>query len=544
MRTLLTIMSLFLICSAAFSDPVFDVKALTSTPLNARIISSTERNGIVTEEVMFHSEMDGEKSVDIFAFFSYPKGAAKLPSYIWNQGGLGQAQASNTEYGATRGYATLCIDFPMPGYRSTGGYPIVAGLELGEDPKKSAIYHGVVALLKAVSYLQSRPEVDANRIGMAGSSWGGFYTTLMVGVDSRLKVGSAYYGTGSLQLGNVWWDGSGWDSGRDAAFRERWRTTLDPAWRLKKSKTPIAWFTGTNDVFYWMPALMKTYQIAGGPKNLALLPNYDHALNSPLSGQMYQWLDMWLKDGQAFDKVTPLKLTKKDDRTIVKWKFSGPRKVVSADLAVSYGDAGNWRSRCWMSIPAKISDGTCSVELPSSSRSRCIIGSVVDKDGFRYSTTLKWVDPVGRDDVIPDYDGCAEWGDFEAAHIIYLQGHAKPVPQISQDARTGKQSAILNAGKTTLPSMLFTADISHKLVCYMKANEPTNVNVQMSADRDKNQSNEQNKQHEFSIGSEWTKVELDYLPSKTLVGSIALVITVPEGRKVLVDSISFHPINN
>src|SRR5687768_7705820 len=72
-------------------ETVYDFKALTATPLNPKVLKSTEENGIVTEEVMFHSEMDGDKSVDIFAFFAYPKGARNLPAFVWNQAGLGRA---------------------------------------------------------------------------------------------------------------------------------------------------------------------------------------------------------------------------------------------------------------------------------------------------------------------------------------------------------------------------------------------------------------------------------------------------------------------
>src|SRR5436190_11900617 len=54
---------------AKFIDPVFDVQALIATPLNPRTLKSSERDGIVTEEVRFHSERDGEKDVEIFAFF-------------------------------------------------------------------------------------------------------------------------------------------------------------------------------------------------------------------------------------------------------------------------------------------------------------------------------------------------------------------------------------------------------------------------------------------------------------------------------------------
>ena len=73
--------------AAAEPDPVFDLPKLLATPLNPRTTKSEEQDGIVTEELMFHSEMDGDKSVDIFAILAYPKGAKGLPTFIWNQGG-------------------------------------------------------------------------------------------------------------------------------------------------------------------------------------------------------------------------------------------------------------------------------------------------------------------------------------------------------------------------------------------------------------------------------------------------------------------------
>src|SRR5262249_17899740 len=98
-----------------FQDKVFDVPTLISTPLNSKTLATYERDGIVTENIQFHSETDGDKEVEIFAIFSYPKGAQKLPAFIWNPGGLGQANPEFTEIPAKRGYAVLCIDFPQKG---------------------------------------------------------------------------------------------------------------------------------------------------------------------------------------------------------------------------------------------------------------------------------------------------------------------------------------------------------------------------------------------------------------------------------------------
>ena len=537
--------SLVLVVSAssglAAEDPIFDVDALISTPLNPKILKVAERNGVVTEEVRFHSEEDGDKDVEIFAFFSYPKGGEKLPAFIWNQGGLSQASPAVTEAGAKRGYATLCIDFPQPGYRSSGNYPINTGLELGDDPRQAPIYHGAVALLKAVSYLESRAEVDKDRIGMAGSSWGGFFTTLMAGVDPRLKVAASVYGTGNLQLGNAWWDG-GSRNGRTSpspAERERWTRTLDPAWRLPTRVTPIAWFTGTNDQFYLMPCVMKTYEMAAGPKHLMLVPNWHHALPPRLNDdQVYAWLDAHLQHKSGFPKVSPVAVTHQAGRLIARWDFQGDG--VAADLIASYGEAGNWRARYWHTLSAKIEGTTCQAELPPSTLPCYVSGSATDKSGIRCSTPLVRVDSaalgVKASIPVPDYDGCDTWGSFEQPQIAYLERHqasgqARWIPRVNDDAKEGKQSAILNAGNTVLAPILATASVPHRFVCFLKADKPIEVSVQLAGEH-----------RSAQIKTEWTEVAIDVTPPNELMGGIPASITIPAEATVLLDAVSFRPV--
>jgi dienelactone hydrolase len=521
--------------SSVEKETIFDYEAILQTPLKPRTLKKTEKAGIITEEVMFHSERDRGKDVDIFAYFSYPKAAAKagkkLPAFVWNQGGLSRASAFRTEMGAKRGYATICIDFPQPGYRSTGNYSINTGIELKDDPRQAPIYHGAVALLKAVSYLQSRPEVDANRIGMAGSSWGGFYTTLMVGLDARLKVGACMYGAGNVQMGNMWWDSPKTDKvtpqststrvmldpkKQDPAFRERWRVTLDPALRLPRRSTPIAWFTGTNDWFYWMPSVMETYGMASGSKHLSLVGNWDHIMPPSLVEQTFTWLDVHLKNKPAFSTVTPLQVENRDGKLVAKWSWSGPRQAKSADLILSYGEEGNWHSRYWKTIPTTLKGQQCEAVLPPSKLPYYISGAVMDRQKFRYSTPLLKVNPVAYGiDVskskmlVPDYNGCSEWGSFEKQQVQYLKEHRLPVPQLSRVAKDGKRSAVLRAGKATLPYILFTAGVPHRFSCYMRANKPTKIALKLYGKFD---GTEKGIQKQFVIKRRWTKVTLEFTP--------------------------------
>src|SRR5262245_34249657 len=522
-------------------DPIFDVPALISTPLDGRVLKSSERDGVITEEVRFHSKQDGDTSVDIFAFLSYPAGARHVPAFIWNPGGLGQASPAFTEPGARRGYAVLSIDFPQTGYRSTGNYPINSGLELGDDPRKAPIYHGAVALLKAVSYLETRAEVDKHRIGMAGSSWGGFFTTLMIGIDPRLKAGSSLYGTGNLQLGNAWWDGQS-QNGRTPPTpeqRERWRTTLDPAWRLPTKKTPIAWITGTNDGFYLLSSIMKSYDMAAGPRHLTLIPNWDHALPQKMQEEhFYAWLDVHLKGAPPLQELSPVTVRNESGQLVARWNFTG--EGATADLIASFGDAGNWRGRYWHTIKAVIDGRDCRAEVPTGSLPCYVSGSVVDKNGVRSSTPLVRVDcaalGIKATVPVPDYNGCSEWGGFEGHQMAFLERHnrsgqARWIPALSKDAKEGKHSAVINKERTVLPPILSTATVPHRFRCFFKAVQPLEVGVQLAGEK-----------KQFRVGSEWTRAVLDYIPPIAVMGDIPAVITIPPGSEVLVDDITFRPI--
>src|SRR5262249_57119367 len=132
----------------------------------------------------------------------------------------------------------------------------------------------------------------------------------------------------------------------------------------------------------------------------------------------------------------------------------------------------------------------------------------------RSATLLVWVDSaelgVKAAQPVPDYDGCAEWGGFEEDQIAYLARHDRSgqrrwIPRISSDAHDGRQSAILPEGKTVLAPILSTAKIAHRFSCWMKADKPVDVTVQLAEDS-----------KSFRIGTGWTRVDMTLTPANTL----------------------------
>jgi cephalosporin-C deacetylase-like acetyl esterase len=85
------------------------------------------------------------------------------------------------------GYAVFRIDAENHGERKryddeldlTEGYPYWT---------RDVIVQTVFDLRRAVDYLSTRPEIDANRIGYFGASFGGFIGVVFAGVDTRVKA--------------------------------------------------------------------------------------------------------------------------------------------------------------------------------------------------------------------------------------------------------------------------------------------------------------------------------------------------------------------
>jgi hypothetical protein len=497
--------------AVAAPDPVFDLAAIKAPPLEGRVTSSSETNGIVTEEVRFFSESDGTNRVEIFALVCYPKGAKGLPALIWNQSGMAPASEYFPLLIARRGYVGMCIDFPQAGYRSSGGYAINSGLTLTPDPRQAPIAHGVVALVRAVSYLQSRPEADPDRIGMCGSSWGGFFTTLAMGVDDRLKVASAMFGCGCLQDGNTWFFNQG--TPPSAAELERWGRTLDPAFRLAGMTRPMGWFSGCNDHFYWLGSLLGSYAKPAGPKHLALVPNFDHGLPPEQDDQVFGWLDVHLKGAPPFIQVDQPRVETTGGQRMFRWNWSSPaRKAARAEIAYSYGKPGNWKTRYWVVQPAALgTNGTAEAVLPARDYPLMVFGTVFETNGCRSSTAAIEVPALagGAPLAAGDYNGCGMWGGFEEKDVAWLTLMGLMKPALTNGAHAGKQAAVVSKPVRMSTSVYYVAGVPHRFSVWAKSGAPSSLKVTVSGQFD---GKPQAWTNEIATGPEWKELAIPLTP--------------------------------
>ena len=94
-----------------------------------------------------------------------------------------------------------------------------------------------------------------------------------------------------------------------------------------------------------------------------------------------------------------------------------------------------------------------------------------------------------------------------------------------------KPVAILDRGTTVLPPILSTAGFPHRFTCFLKADKPCRVAVQLAA------------QHkEFAVGRHWMEVAMDFTPPNELMGVFPAAVTVPSDATVLISSVHFRPV--
>ena len=182
------------------------------TPLNARVTGSTQMDGFRIQKILFESHPNFP--VTALLYLPGPAEKAKserLPAILMAPGHSPAGKAGDFAFAsafARAGFAVLSYDpigqgerlqYPDPAHPETSlaGHPTGEHGEAGIQP---TLIGDAVALyflwdaVRAVDYLQSRPEIDPARIGAFGCSGGGAITALASALDDRIAVaGSACY---------------------------------------------------------------------------------------------------------------------------------------------------------------------------------------------------------------------------------------------------------------------------------------------------------------------------------------------------------------
>jgi pimeloyl-ACP methyl ester carboxylesterase len=160
---------------------------------------SNKTDSVLIEHGFIYSEKDEKVPVLIY---KPVRGAKSFPAVIFLHGTGGSKDGKdikNILYQLSkRGIMGVAIDARFHGERIPGGAHhsdeySAAVTRAWENKDKATqthpfFYDTAYDLWRLVDYLQTRPDVQANRIGMGGISMGGIETWMAAAVDKRIKV--------------------------------------------------------------------------------------------------------------------------------------------------------------------------------------------------------------------------------------------------------------------------------------------------------------------------------------------------------------------
>ncbi len=178
------------------------------TDLQATITGRSEREGVVVERLHFQSRPGLYVTANLYRP-SQQKGPLPAVLYVCGHGAVkidGVSYGNKVHYQhhgawfAQNGYICLAIDSFQLGeiesiHHGTYRFGMWWWLSRGYTPAGVEAWN----CIRALDYLQSRSDVDGDRIGVSGRSGGGAYSWWIAALDDRIKVAVPVAGITDLQ---------------------------------------------------------------------------------------------------------------------------------------------------------------------------------------------------------------------------------------------------------------------------------------------------------------------------------------------------------
>ena len=307
-----------------------------ATPLETEILKTWEEKGVMMHLVRFTiGTFRGEK-LKLAGFYAYPKGEKNLPALIQCHGGGQKASTGGPLSWALNGYATFCpnngaqpwgADFKglpntdygsfNPGIRKPDKRYGEGRLAPGQgtvdnvvSPRNEPMYLRMVGMRRALTFLQSRPEVNAEKLGFRGHSTGGVMT-VRTATDARIKAAVP-----SMGGCGFWWDeypfvmnNNRGTAGMNEAQQKLFLDTVSCDANWKVMQCSILFLGASNDFNSATENVVRALKtVPHDRKRLVLPAHYNHS-SSPEAGIADEmWFEHHLKGTFIFPETPEAEL--------------------------------------------------------------------------------------------------------------------------------------------------------------------------------------------------------------------------------------------
>ena len=332
------------------------------------------------------------KPTKVFAYYKAPEGTPPeggWPAVVCVHGGGGTAFPEWVQAWVHRGYAAIAMD--LEGHLPVGDFPNREWHEQAGPPRITTFgdieiadreqwfYHAVADVVRANSLLRSFPEINPQKIGVHGISWGGVITAAVMGLDNRFAFAVPVYGCGYLYESTV----SNFERyfkvmtpGQLNAYKTKW----DPSLYIPSSTVPSLWYIGSNDGSFPLNIWQRSVSLvkAAPLLSIPITSEHGHIWNQP---EIFAFADMMVKGGKKLMQITNNPIRK----NIVTAKIVSETTLSKAVLCYT-ADAGVWQSRNWVQLPATLNKDQALAVLPGDAKAYYF--NVTDANNLRFSSAV------------------------------------------------------------------------------------------------------------------------------------------------------------
>lgn len=358
---------------------------------------------------------------ELHSVLARPAEPGPHPAILFCHGGGGYTQRERTCIigWAKKGY--VCIGQDQPGFCNMGQSlsrgpekRVLASISAIPDATSQPLYDGVVAVLRSLSILRTHPEVDTERIGVFGGSWGGYMSNMAAALAGD-KIAAAFpiYGAGYYDLATAWTERM---QQMPEDERERWIAAFDPGRPATNTTADYMILQASNDWYFWPPSVERTLDniAAPGPgpeKNWLFAPNDYHAIRYPggtgdpqvdhrehRTYMELRFMDWKLKgEGAAFPTAEATgDPVREGDSIRVRFRTTSELPITSAEVYWSGGEMP-WRMRWWEPLEAtEVEDGLYEALIPVRHADKRLdwVGVISDEGSATVSTRIQRIQPT------------------------------------------------------------------------------------------------------------------------------------------------------
>lgn len=308
-----------------------------------------------------------DNKVEVYAYYSAPSGtmpSGGWPAVVYVHGGAGTALPEWVEYWNERGYACITMDHhghypdgsdtPNPGPDKIGNWG-----DWEKPIDEQWYYHAVAQVVKAHSLIASFDEVNANKIGIMGTSWGGTITSTVMGIDNRLRWAIPVYGGGYLSDS----DGVQGQALSDPDVRAFVDANFDGRAYFSNVTIPTLWINGTNDTNFPMTVTKQSTSALNYPAKISYILRLKHNNTYVTSlDELGAFADEVIQGADALPEIGKPEIVS----NTISATFSSSVGLSSANLLYTEdGDGVAWIDKQWQSVNATISGNTISRSVPA-----------------------------------------------------------------------------------------------------------------------------------------------------------------------------------